>query len=97
MERKEFDVGKSALVQSRVKQETKEAADSLFESLGLDTPTAVRIFLAKSLQVGGLPFAVTAIPNQITKQAMTDVAAEHGISGPFESADALIDAALADA
>ena len=37
---------------------TKQAADSLFESLGLDTQTAVRIFITAAINAQGIPFAV---------------------------------------
>jgi len=37
---------------------TLKAADSLFESLGLDTATAVKIFISASINSHGIPFAV---------------------------------------
>ena len=37
---------------------TKKAADSLFESLGLDTLTAVKMFISASLDMRGIPFAI---------------------------------------
>ena len=37
---------------------TKKAADSLFESLGLDTLTAIKMFIAASLDMRGIPFVV---------------------------------------
>ncbi len=46
----------TALVQVKVDAETKNDVTNLYESLGLDLPTAVRIFFKKSLAVGGLPF-----------------------------------------
>ena len=48
-----------ATIQIRVDENTKAAADSLFSSLGLDTSTAVRIFLVKALEHNGIPFAGT--------------------------------------
>ncbi|MDR3314570.1 MAG: type II toxin-antitoxin system RelB/DinJ family antitoxin [Oscillospiraceae bacterium] len=45
-------------IQIRVDDNTKDAADALFSSLGLDTATAVRIFLAAAMEVGGIPFSV---------------------------------------
>jgi addiction module RelB/DinJ family antitoxin len=47
-----------ATIQIRVDDNTKTAIDSLFASLGLDTSTAVRMFLTASLEHDGLPFAV---------------------------------------
>ena len=46
----------TALVQIKVDTETKTEVTSIYESLGLDLPTAVRIFFKKSIAVGGLPF-----------------------------------------
>lgn len=48
----------SSLIQVRLDTETKEQASSLFESFGLDLPTAIRMFIKKSLMVKGLPFDV---------------------------------------
>ncbi len=48
----------SSLIQVRLDSETKEQASSLFESFGLDLPTAIRMFIKKSLMVKGLPFDV---------------------------------------
>jgi addiction module RelB/DinJ family antitoxin len=47
-----------ATIQVRVDDSIKSAADSLFGSLWLDISTAVRMFLAASLERSGLPFAV---------------------------------------
>ena len=46
-------------IQVRVDDELKDSADSLFTSLGLDTSTAVRMSLVASIDVGGIPFAIT--------------------------------------
>jgi len=47
-----------ATLQVRVDDNLKTAADDLFTSLGLDTSTAVRMFLVASMEAGGIPFAV---------------------------------------
>lgn len=46
----------TALVQIKVDTKTKTDVTNIYESLGLDLPTAVRIFFKKSIAVGGLPF-----------------------------------------
>ncbi|MCI5523672.1 MAG: type II toxin-antitoxin system RelB/DinJ family antitoxin [Treponema sp.] len=46
----------SSLVQVKIDAETKTDVTKIYESLGLDLPTAVRIFFKKSIAVGGLPF-----------------------------------------
>ena len=45
-------------IQVRVDEQLKDSADILFSSLGLDTSTAIRIFLVASIEAGGIPFAV---------------------------------------
>ena len=46
-------------IQVRVDDDFKDSVDTLYSSLGLDTSTAIRIFLAASLRAGGIPFSVT--------------------------------------
>jgi DNA-damage-inducible protein J len=46
-------------IQVRVDDQLKDSADMLFSSLGLDTSTAIRMFLVASMEAGGIPFAVT--------------------------------------
>ena len=48
----------TSLIQVRVDEKLKKQADELFADLGLDTGTALRIFLKQALKVGGLPFKV---------------------------------------
>ena len=51
-----------ATIQVRVDDATKARADALFSSLGMDTSTAVRVFLTRSLAYGGFPFELRADP-----------------------------------
>ena len=44
------------MLQVRIDDELKNKASALFNELGIDLSTAVRIFLMKCLAVGGLPF-----------------------------------------
>jgi len=61
----------SALVQVRLDRSLKAKADALFADLGLDTPTAIRIFLNQSIRREGLPFEVAKPqPNAETIVAM---------------------------
>ena len=48
----------TTLVQVRVEKELKDKADKLFNELGLDTTTAIRIFLKSAINNQGLPFKV---------------------------------------
>jgi DNA-damage-inducible protein J len=89
-----------ATIQIRVNDQTKAAADSLFSSLGLDTSTAVRIFLMASLDNGGLPFAVKhnyyRKPNAELREAMEDVRLNRNLHGPFATAEEAVRSMLAD-
>ncbi|MBQ3289139.1 MAG: type II toxin-antitoxin system RelB/DinJ family antitoxin [Kiritimatiellae bacterium] len=44
------------LVQVRVDRDLKEQTASIYNAIGLDLPTAIRMFFKKSVMVGGLPF-----------------------------------------
>ena len=45
-----------AIVQFRVEDELKKEATSLFENLGLDLSSAMRMFLKRSVACKGIPF-----------------------------------------
>ena len=45
-----------ALLQVRVDDELKKQASAIFNEIGIDISTAVRMFLKRSVQEGGLPF-----------------------------------------
>ena len=68
---------KTALVQVRVDDKTKKQVDELFTSLGMDTATAVRLFLVQALQIGGLPFSIM---KQRPYNATTDAAIEEALA-----------------
>jgi DNA-damage-inducible protein J len=51
-------MGNTALVQARVEPDIRDAVDSILADNGLDIPTAIRIYFAKILRVGGIPFDV---------------------------------------
>ncbi|MDR2672220.1 MAG: type II toxin-antitoxin system RelB/DinJ family antitoxin [Coriobacteriales bacterium] len=48
----------TALVQARVEPDMRDAVNSVLADNGLDIPTAIRIYFAKILRVGGIPFDV---------------------------------------
>ncbi len=45
-----------ANIQVRVDDRLKSQADALFSSIGLDTSSAIRVFLKQSVLRGGIPF-----------------------------------------
>ncbi len=51
-------MAETSLIQARVDTELKNEASELFESLGLDMTTAIKVFLKRCLQEGGIPFEI---------------------------------------
>ena len=49
---------KTAVVQTRVDAALKRDADAFFESIGMDTTTAIRIFLKQTLIKHKIPFEI---------------------------------------
>ncbi len=48
----------TVVLQTRVDTETKLEAEALFESLGLDMTTAIRLFLRQSINQQKIPFDI---------------------------------------
>ncbi len=48
----------TSVLQTRVDTETKMEAESLFESLGLDITTAIRLFLRQAINQQRIPFDI---------------------------------------
>lgn len=49
-------------IQVRVDQELKAEAEQLFADIGLDMPTAIRLFLKQSVIYNGIPFPLGRDP-----------------------------------
>ena len=47
-----------AIIQVRLDDKMKSTADALFSNLGLDTSTAVRMFIAAAIRANGIPFPI---------------------------------------
>jgi DNA-damage-inducible protein J len=76
-------------IQVRVDDELKDSADSLFTSLGLDTSTAVRMFLVASTEAGGIPFAIARGVDR--DAAIREAIARRKAGGHFYTADEFLD------
>lgn len=77
----------TSLVQIRVDDELKKQATALYDSLGIDLSTAVRMFLKRSVLVNGVPFTMTFPINESKSekamkalQELSVAAAENGTS-----------------
>ena len=86
-----------ATLQIRIDDMLKKQADTLFSSLGLDTPTAVRIFLFAFIENAGIPFSVQhkAIPNSL-QEAVYDSRFRQNLHGPYDSAEDAVATMLED-
>ena len=49
----------TSIVQFRIEDDLKAQATEIYEKLGLDLSTALRIFLKRSVAVRGIPFSMT--------------------------------------
>jgi DNA-damage-inducible protein J len=72
-------------IQVRVDDELKESADMLFASLGLDTSTAIRMFLVAAKESGGIPFAIMHRADRDT--AILEAIERRKSSGAFLTAE----------
>lgn len=45
-----------ALLQVRIDKSLKEQTASIYDAIGIDLPTAIRMFFKRTVMVGGLPF-----------------------------------------
>jgi DNA-damage-inducible protein J len=52
-------MAQTSLLQVRIDAELKHEAEQLFSDLGLDTPSAVRIFLKQAVVQNGFPFSLS--------------------------------------
>lgn len=77
----------TTLVQVRIDDELKNQATAVYEALGIDLSTAVRMFLKRSVIVNGVPFNMT-LPKSDYKaeraaramQELSDAALKNGTS-----------------
>ena len=56
---KEVETMATSLLQVRVEDSLKDQAAAVFENLGIDTSTAVRMFLKRAVMENGIPFKMT--------------------------------------
>lgn len=83
----------SYVMQIRIDEQLRNEASEVYERLGIDIPTAVRMFLKRSVLDNGIPFAMT-LPkddnmtmskavkalNEIQESAMADGKAEMSLN-----------------
>ena len=60
-----------AIVQLRIDDELKLQAASVYEKLGIDLSSAIRMFLKRSVMVNGIPFSMILDENAYNPEAAT--------------------------
>ena len=60
-------MAEQVLIQFRADKALKQEVTEIYEKLGMDLPTAFRMFMAKSKMVKGLPFEATLPEQTITR------------------------------
>ncbi len=60
-------MAEQVLIQFRADKALKQEVAEIYERLGMDLPTAFRMFMAKSKLVKGLPFEATLPEKMITR------------------------------
>lgn len=85
-------------VQVRLDEDLKKDAERIFENLGVDAPTAIRMFFKKVVATRSIPFALEESPYTFSKQEETEIlqAAEESLNpenldGPFDTTEALLE------
>jgi len=78
------------LIQVRVDSEIKEQAAEVFENIGIDIPTAIRMFLKASIRVQGLPFSTALQPDATVVTQSAPIAASEALSSEPTDAEQLM-------
>ena len=60
----------NSLIQFRVEEKIKKDATKIYEDIGLDLNTAIKLFLKKSIKMKTLPFAIN--DNEVFSQRRID-------------------------
>ncbi len=83
-------MAKDAPIQVRIDHNLKKDAENIFHSMGLKMSDAVRMFLAQSVNEGGLPFTPRAfVPNDETLHAIEEIGTNKTKEVTFDNADDL--------
>ncbi|NOS66831.1 MAG: type II toxin-antitoxin system RelB/DinJ family antitoxin [Candidatus Peribacteraceae bacterium] len=85
-------------LQVRLDDRLKKRAENVFKKIGIDAPTAIRIFFIKVADMGGIPFLLQSPDGEYTPKQITaiDAAAAKakrgkGLSRAFSSVEELLD------
>jgi DNA-damage-inducible protein J len=77
---KEIGSMANAVLQTRVDLEMKKEAEDLFESLGLDLTTAIRLFLKQSINQKRIPFEIVPPQEEFSESTLAAIEEARKIS-----------------
>ena len=69
----------TSVMQVRVDDDLRAKAAAVYDELGIDLPTAIRMFLKRSVAVNGVPFSMT-LPKQEAYRADRAIRAMQNLS-----------------
>ncbi len=70
----------TTVLQTRVDKETKKEAETLFNSLGLDITTAIRLFLRQTINQQKIPFEIVTPQNHFSEETLEAIKEARQIS-----------------
>ena len=70
----------TAVLQTRIDTKTKQEAEGLFESLGLDMTTAIRLFLRQAVNQQRIPFDIVPPQYNFTEETLSAIEEARRIS-----------------
>lgn len=74
-------MSEQTLVQARIDKDLKQEVSEIYSALGIDLPTAIRMFFVKSKMVRGIPFDTT-----LPKEVVTRSEAMNALEDMFKQA-----------
>jgi DNA-damage-inducible protein J len=84
-------------IQIRLEEKLKKRVEKVLDDLGMDVPTAVRIFFVQVAATGGIPFSLSGREERYPQHvidAIDEMAAEaergEGISRSFDSMEEML-------
>jgi len=86
-----------ALVQARMDSNLKDSVAAIYDAMGIDLSTAIRMFFKRTLMVGGIPFETVLPAAELKKksfEALFDMARAQAAANGLTEDD--IEAEIAD-
>jgi len=96
-DRKDGCMYAQALVQARMDSNLKDSVAAIYDAMGIDLSTAIRMFFKRTLMVGGLPFETVLPAAELKKksfEALFDMARAQAAANGLTEDD--IEAEIAD-